>query len=88
MKYSVEYSSKAVKQLKKMDPFDARHLVSWIDKNLDGTDEPRRLGKGLAGNRSDEWRYRVGNYRILCVIHDNRLVIEAFAVGHRREIYR
>ena len=87
MKYSVEYSSKALKQLKKMDPFDAKLLVSWIGRNLEGTEDPRRFGKGLTGNRSGEWRYRVGDYRILCFIFDDRLVIEVFAVGHRREVY-
>ena len=87
MKYSVEYSSKALKQLKKMDPFDAKLLVSWIGRNLEGTEDPRRFGKGLTGNRSGEWRYRVGDYRILCFIFDYRLVIEVFAVGHRREVY-
>ena len=84
MKYTVEYSSKALKQLKKMDPFDARLLVSWIGRSLEGTEDPRRFGKGLVGDRSEEWRYRVGDYRILCFIHDDKLVIEVFSVGHRQ----
>ena len=86
MKYTVEYSSKALKQLKKMDPFDARLLVSWIGRNLDGTEDPRRFGKGLVGDRSGEWRYRVGDYRILCFIRDDKLIIEVFSIGHRREV--
>ena len=87
MAYRVEYTSAALKQLKKMDRFDARLIVSWIDKNLEGCKDPRVHGKGLTDNRAGEWRYRVGSYRILCVIQDDRLVIEVFSVGHRSTIY-
>ena len=87
MAYRVEYSKAALKQLKKMDRFDARLIVSWIGKHLEGCDDPRAQGKGLAGDRSGEWRYRVGNYRILCTIQDAVLVIEIFSIGHRSEVY-
>ena len=62
MSYHVEYSDTALKQLKKMDRFDARLITSWIGKTsrLLG---PRIHGKGLTANRSGEWRYRIGNYR-------------------------
>lgn len=85
--YRVEYTSHALKQLKKMDRFDARLILSWIGKNLEGTDDPRRHGKALSGDRAGQWRYRVGNYRILCLIQDDRLIIEVFSIGHRCEIY-
>ncbi len=49
---------------------------------------PRIHGKGLTANRSGEWRYRIGNYRALCIIEDDRLIIEVFSVGHRRHIYQ
>ena len=88
MSYSVEYSDTALKQLKKMDRFEARLIVSWIDKNLQGYPDPRVHGKGLTANRSGEWRYRIGSYRALCVIEDDRLIIEVFSVGHRRHIYQ
>ncbi|WP_455164113.1 type II toxin-antitoxin system RelE family toxin [Slackia exigua] len=87
MTYRVEYTSAALKQLKKMDRFDARLIVSWIDKNLEGCEDPRVYGKGLTANHAGEWRYRVGSYRILCVIQDDRLVIEVFSVGHRSTVY-
>ena len=79
MAFRVEYSKVALKQLKKMDRFDARLITSWIGKNLVGCEDPRAHGKGLTANRSGEWRYRVGNYRILCNIQDEVLVIEVFA---------
>ena len=87
MTYRVEYTSAALKQLKKMDRFDARLIVSWIDKNLEGCEDPRVHGKGLTANHAGEWRYRVGSYRILCVIQDDRLVIEVFSVGLRSTVY-
>ena len=83
-----EYSDTALKQLKKMDRFDARLITSWIGKNLEGCSDPRIHGKGLTANRSGEWRYRIGNYRALCIIEDDRLIIEVFSVGHRRHIYQ
>ncbi|MBQ9001329.1 MAG: type II toxin-antitoxin system RelE/ParE family toxin [Eggerthellaceae bacterium] len=87
MTYRVEYAKAALKQLKKMDRFDARILTSWIGKNLEGCDDPRVHGKSLSANRSGEWRYRVGDYRILCTIHDDVLVIEVFSIGHRSAVY-
>ena len=84
MAWRVEYTDRALKQLKKMDRFDARLITSWIGKNLEGCDDPRIHGKGLEGNRSGEWRYRVGVYRILCMISDGVLLIAAFSIGHRR----
>ena len=86
MSYRVEYSDTALKQLKKMDRFDARLITSWIGKNLEGCSDPRIHGKGLTANRSGEWRYRIGSYRALCIIEDDHLIIEAFSVGHRQHI--
>ena len=86
MAFRVEYSKAALIQLKKMDRFDARLITSWIGKNLEGSKDPRAHGKGLTANRSGEWRYGVGNYRILCNIKDEVLVIEVFAVGHRSSV--
>ncbi|MDF2419676.1 type II toxin-antitoxin system RelE/ParE family toxin [Trueperella pyogenes] len=85
--FRVEYTKDALKQLKKMDRFDAHLILSWIEKNLSGTDNPRRHGKGLTANRTGEWRYRVGSYRILAQIYDDVLLIEIFAIGHRRAVY-
>jgi mRNA interferase RelE/StbE len=78
----------AQKQLKKMDRNQARIIVAWIRKNLEGTTNPRQFGKGLVGNRSGEWRYRIGNYRILANINESEIVIEIFSIGHRSIIYK
>jgi len=87
MKYRVEYTDKAIKSLKKLDKSVLIMIKSWIEKNLVDTDDPRRLGKGLTSNRSGQWRYRVGNYRILAKIEDSDLVILVIDVGRRSKIY-
>ena len=88
MIYSVSFSKTAVKNLKKMDQSDARVIISWVKKNLEGTDNPRKHGKQLKGNLSDFWRYRIGDYRLLCQIIDGKLIIIVVTIGHRREIYK
>ena len=85
--YRVELTSKARKQLKKMDRFDARILATWIKNNLEGRPDPRAFGKGLTATHSGEWRYRVGSYRILALIHDDVVLIEVFSIGRRDKIY-
>ena len=87
MTWHVEYTKVALKQLKKMDRFDARLILSWINKNLEGCENPRAHGKGLVANHFGEWRYRVGDYRVLCIIEDNKLIVEVFSVRHRRRAY-
>lgn len=63
-------------------------ILGWIRKNLEGCDNPRTHGKGVTANRSGEWRYRVGDYRLLAEIQDGKLVILMLTVGHRSEIYK
>ena len=87
MKYSVEYTAGAIKQLRKLDGYTRKLILSWIEKNLVGCADPRQHGKGLTANRSGQWRYRVGDYRILAEIQEDKVVILVLNVGHRREIY-
>lgn len=87
MKYSVETTERFDKEFKKLDRYTQRMIKAWIEKNLVGGMNPRQHGKGLTANRSGQWRYRIGDYRLICQIQDNKLVILALSVGHRREIY-
>lgn len=87
MIYNIEYSDRAVKQIKKLDKQTQFLIKSWIDKNLIGTSNPRQHGKGLTSNRSGQWRYRVGNYRILADIQDYKVIVLALEIGHRKNIY-
>lgn len=85
--YQVVYSQQAFKDLKKLDKHTRTFLLAWIEKNLVGCTDPRLHGKGLSANRSGQWRYRVGDYRILADIQDEQIVILILGVGHRREVY-
>ena len=87
MKYSVETTERFDKEFKKLDRYTQRMIKAWIEKNLVGCMNPRQHGKGLTANRSGQWRYRIGDYCLICQIQDNKLVILALSVGHRREIY-
>ena len=87
MRYNIEFTPRFEKEFKKLDRYTQRMIKAWIDKNLVGCENPRQHGKGLTANRSGQWRYRIGDYRLLCYIEDNALVILALSVGHRREVY-
>lgn len=87
MRYSIETTARFDKEYKKLDKYTQRMIKGWINKNLVGIENPRQFGKGLTSNRSGQWRYRIGDYRLICKIDDNRLVILALSVGHRREVY-
>ncbi len=87
MIYQVLFTERAKKDLKKMDRHTAALILGWIRKNLEKCEDPRRHGKPLTANHSGEWRYRVGDYRILAEIQDQTVTILVLTVGHRREIY-
>lgn len=87
MKYDVELSERFKKEFRKLDMYTQKMIRAWINKNLVDCTDPRQHGKGLTANRSGQWRYRIGDYRLICEIHENELVILALTVGHRREIY-
>lgn len=85
--YSVDYTPQAYKALKKLDKPTRMLLLNWIEKNLIGCANPRQHGKALTANRSGQWRYRIGDYRLIAEIEDDKIIILILAVGHRREIY-
>jgi mRNA interferase RelE/StbE len=65
-----------------------RIIVSWLLKNIDGCENPRACGKGLVAGHSGEWRYRIGDYRVLCDIQDAKLVVLAFNIEYRGRVYK
>ena len=87
-KYRVEVSERFKKEFRKLDKYTQKMLRAWINKNLVNCMNPRQHGKGLTANRSGQWRYRIGDYRLICEINDNALIILALSVGHRREVYK
>lgn len=87
MSYSVETTPRFDKEFKKLDRYTQHMIKVWIEKNLIGCEDPRQHGKGLTANRSGQWRYRIGDYRLICQIEDGELIILALSVGHHREVY-
>jgi len=83
VKYKVIFSDNAMKQIKKLDAFQRRVILGWIKKNLESADNPRSQGKGLTENLSGYWRYRIGDFRIICKIYDDVCTIIVIQVGHR-----
>ena len=83
---TVVYLEKARKQLSKLDNPAKRRILDYMD-DVARLENPRERGKMLIGNMLGLWRYRVGDYRILCKIRDEELVITVVEVGHRREVY-
>ncbi len=88
MKYRVETTPRFDREFKKLDRYTMKMIKAWIQKNLSDCEDPRIHGKGLTANRSGQWRYRIGDYRLICEIQDQRLVILALSIGHRRDIYQ
>ncbi|EDT9549265.1 type II toxin-antitoxin system RelE/ParE family toxin [Salmonella enterica] len=87
MVWTINYSDRAIKSLRKMDKQNARRIVDFMDLRIAVAADPRQSGKPLKGELGEFWRYRVGDYRILCEIRDDELVILAATIGHRREVY-
>ena len=73
MTYKVEYTEQAIKELRKIDKHTQFFILAWIEKNLVDCENPRQHGKGLTANRSGQWRYRVGDYRIIAEIEDDNI---------------
>ncbi len=87
MKYKVIYTKKSIKSLKKLEPSVRKMIKKWIEKNLIDTENPRAYGKRITANRSGQWRYRVGDYRLLANIDDESITIIMVDIGHRRDVY-
>ncbi|OOF59711.1 type II toxin-antitoxin system RelE family toxin [Rodentibacter myodis] len=90
LNWHVKYADSALKQPKKLDkknPQLVEQILDYMDEIAKLTD-PRSRGKALVANLAGRWRYRVENYRIICEIEDNQLLITALSVEHRSKVYR
>ena len=88
MSYKLVLSNRARKQLKKMDRLVSVMLLDELLNKYDGLENPRQHGKALKGELKKYWRYRIGNYRIICDIQDDKMIVLALEIGHRKEIYQ
>ena len=88
MSYKVLYSKKALQQFKKMDNHNKLYILSWIDKNLEGTSNPYARGKTLRGNLKGSIRYRIGDYRVIAEVQEDKLIILILNAEHRGSVYK
>ncbi len=89
MAWQIEFDPDALKDLKKLDRPVQIRLVAFLRDRLSPLDDPRSLGEALLGTRlGTYWKYRVGDWRIVCDIQDQRLIVRVLRVGNRREVYR
>lgn len=87
--WKIDFQAGAIKQLKKMGRNESARIRDFLNTRIKPLENPRQFGAALEGPRFDHlWRYRVGDYRIICDIQDERLVVLVIEIGHRREVYR
>jgi len=86
-KWTVEFDDRARKELRKLDPKAQEDILHYLRERVAGAADPRQFGKPLRMNLAGLWRYRVSDYRLICRIEENRLVVLVLKVGHRREVY-
>ena len=88
MAWTVEISNVAERQLRKLDRQIQTRILDWLDDRLERCKNPRHFGESLKGNYAGFWRYRIGNYRVLCDIQDEKVVVLVLTIGHRIQVYR
>lgn len=88
MAWTIEYRDVVEKQLSRLDRRTARRITDFLEVRLAEMANPRDLGQALSGPLKSYWRYRVGDHRVICEIHDQRLVVLVLRVGDRKDVYR
>ena len=88
MAWTVEFQKSAAKQLRALDRTVQRRILTYFRSRVLAADDPRKLGTALTGDKGGLWRYRIGDYRAICKLEEERLVVLVLEVGHRREVYR
>ena len=87
MKYHVEFDKRAQKEFLKLDKPIRKQILLWLNKNIEGCENPRRTGKGLTADKSGLWRYRIGKNRLICDIRDEYALVLVIKAGKRETIY-
>ena len=88
MAWTIDYTDTAKTQLRKLDKQAARRIFDFMDERIGGREDPRSTGKALTGPLGGLWRYRVGDFRVICDIQDGALRVLVVQWGNRREVYR
>jgi mRNA interferase RelE/StbE len=88
MAWKIEFERAAQKELEKLDKLVARRILKFLYQRVGKLDDPRKIGERLQGTLSEFWKYRVGDYRLVCLLENDRLVVLVLRIGHRREVYK
>lgn len=89
MRWTIKLSNKTSRAIEKLDSIARKKIVKFISQTLPAMDNPRQTGKSLQGTElGNYWRYRVGDYRLICEIIDNEITILVVEIGHRSKIYK
>ena len=88
MAWTIRLSSSAKKGLAKIDKPEARRIMLFLRERIEPIENPRSLGKALSGRLGTLWRYRIGNYRLICDIRDQELIILVIRIGNRKDVYQ
>jgi mRNA interferase RelE/StbE len=86
--WTVEWDDRAAKELRKLDRQIQKEILAYFRERIATAEDPRRLGKSLSRELAGLWRYRVRDYRLICNIESDRLVVLVLHVGHRKKIYK
>lgn len=85
--YKLVFSKTFAAQIKKFHNSSRIVIFKYIKKHLENIEDPRSLGKALVGEYEGLWRYRIADYRLICIIKDDKLIVEAIFIGHRSTVY-
>ncbi|MCW3846563.1 type II toxin-antitoxin system RelE/ParE family toxin [Sphingomonas sp. LB-2] len=88
MAWRIEFLPEAAKELKKLDRAVTARIIRTLEERIAVLDDPRTLGSALVGEHAGYWRWRIGDYRVVARIEDERVLILVVRVAHRREVYR
>lgn len=88
MTWKVEFNPQAFKELKKLDRKIQIRILKFVNERITKNTYPKSLGFPLKGNLGGLWKYRIGDYRLICLIEEHRFCVQIIAVGHRKDIYK
>ena len=88
MAWRVEFNVTATRQLRKLDRQAQGKILDYLEDEITALENPRSRGKALVGNKRGLWRYRVGDYRIICSLENETMTVLVVELGHRRDVYQ
>ncbi len=86
--WTIEFEERAKRDLSKLDKSIQREIVRYLETRISNSHDPRSFGHALSHNLSGLWRYRVRDYRIVCKLEQDRLIVLVVAIGHRSQVYK